>query len=79
MQSVLRQAIFDAISEQDVKAIITRQVELAKKGDQASLQFVMRYVLGFGSQPVVNQMNVIATDPATAAKIAVAAQKNSRK
>lgn len=68
MQSQLRQAVFDAISEDDVAAIVKKQVEKAKKGDDKSLQFVMRYVLGVGQPVTLQQVNVM--DVETAAKIA---------
>jgi hypothetical protein len=68
MQSQLRQAIFDAISEQDVAAIVKKQVEKAKEGDAASLQFVMKYVLGFGQNLTLQQINVV--DVETAARLA---------
>jgi hypothetical protein len=68
MQGQLRQAIFDAISVQDVTEIVKKQVEKAKAGDEKSLQFVMKYVLGFGQPISVQQINVVSTK--TAARIA---------
>ena len=68
MQGTLRQAIFDAISVQDVTEIVRKQVEKAKAGDEKSLQFVMKYVLGFGQPISVQQINVVGTK--TAARIA---------
>ena len=68
LQGRLRQAIFDAITEQDVAAIIKKQVEKAKEGDEKSLQFVMKYVLGFGQPITLQQINV--RDAKTAAKVA---------
>ncbi len=68
MQGRLRQAIFDAITEQDVSAIVKKQVEKAKAGDEKSLQFVMKYVLGFGQPITLQQINV--QDAKTAAKVA---------
>lgn len=68
MQGTLRQAIFDAISVQDVTEIVKRQVEKAKAGDEKSLQFVMKYVLGFGQPISVQQINVVSQK--AAAKIA---------
>ncbi len=68
MQGRLRQAIFDAITEQDVSAIVKKQVEKAKEGDEKSLQFVMKYVLGFGQPVTLQQINV--QDAKTAAKVA---------
>jgi hypothetical protein len=68
MQGRLRQAIFDAVTEQDVTAIIKKQIEKAKQGDDKSLQFVMKYVLGFGQPITLQQINV--KDAKTAAKVA---------
>jgi hypothetical protein len=68
MQGRLRQAIFDAITEQDVSSIVKKQVEKAKEGDEKSLQFVMKYVLGFGQPITLQQINV--QDAKTAAKVA---------
>ena len=68
MQGRLRQAIFDAITEQDVSTIVKKQVEKAKEGDEKSLQFVMKYVLGFGQPITLQQINV--QDAKTAAKVA---------
>ena len=70
MQQRLRQAIFDSIKESDVAAIVAKQVEKAKLGDENSLQFVMKYVLGFGQPVNYSQTNVLVTDVATAARIA---------
>ena len=70
MQGKLRQAIFDSINESDVAQIVAKQVEKAKQGDDAALQFVMKYVLGFGKPTTLQQINVITTDVATASKIA---------
>lgn len=67
MQGQLRQAIFDAITEQDVAEIVKKQVEKAKQGDDNSLQFVMKYVLGFGQPHTVQQINVM--DVETAARV----------
>jgi hypothetical protein len=64
MQGTLRQAIFDAISVQDVTEIVKKQVEKAKAGDEKSLQFVMKYVLGFGQPISVQQINVVSTKEA---------------
>ena len=69
MQQTLRQAIFDSISESDITAICKRQVEKAKDGDEASLQFVMKYMLGFGTPVKLQQINV-NTDAQTAVQIA---------
>jgi hypothetical protein len=68
MQAQLRQAIFDGINEQDVTDIVKRQVAKAKAGDEKSLQFVMKYVLGFGQPITLQQINVM--DVETAARLA---------
>lgn len=68
MQGRLRQAIFSSISEQDVAEMIKKQVEKAKAGDEKSLQFIMKYALGYGQPVTLQQVNVI--DTATAARIA---------
>lgn len=64
MQGQLRQAIFNAISMQDVTEIVKKQVEKAKAGDEKSLQFVMKYVLGFGQPISVQQINVVSAKAA---------------
>lgn len=74
MQHTLRQAIFDGIKTEDVTAIVKKQVELAKGGDTQSLQFVMKYVLGFGQQINLKQINV-NTDADTAKSIVNAKSK----
>jgi hypothetical protein len=74
MQNQLRQAIFGAITEQDVSQIIKKQVEKAKDGDDKALQFVMKYALGFGQPVTLQQVNVI--DTATAARIAKGAVRD---
>ena len=68
MQGQLRQAIFDSINESDVAEIVKKQVEKAKAGDDKALQFVMKYVLGFGQSITLQQINVM--DVETAARIA---------
>lgn len=42
----MRQAAMDAISENDIKAIVQAQVERAKKGDANALKFIFDQVLG---------------------------------
>jgi len=73
MQSRLRDAVYGAISEADVAAIIKKQVDKAKEGDARSLEFVAKYVLGFGQPVNIKNTTVIATDVATAARIAKSA------
>ena len=58
MQMELRQAIFNSITDADVVEIIKKQVEKAKEGDERSLQFVMKYVLGFGTPVTLQQINI---------------------
>lgn len=76
MQGQLRQAIFDSISESDVADIVKKQVEKAKAGDNKSLEFVMKYVLGFGQPLTLQQINV-TTDVEGAARISRAGKRNS--
>lgn len=42
----MRQAAQDAINEEDVRAIVAKQVEKAKEGDPAAMRFVFDYLLG---------------------------------
>ncbi len=67
MQSTLRQAIFNSITEDDIAELVKRQVDKAKSGDEKSLQFVMKYVLGYGQPITLQQINV--TDVETAARM----------
>jgi hypothetical protein len=69
MQNDLRAAMFNGITEADVKEIVAKQVERAKKGDAASLKFVFEQVIGTKTPISIKQTNVI-TDVATAARIA---------
>lgn len=55
-QTKLRQAMYDAVSETDVKAIVRQQVEAAKAGDKVAIKFVMDYVLA-SKQPVTLVQN----------------------
>lgn len=70
MQGRLRNAVFGAISEADIAAIIQKQVQKAKDGDEASLQFIAKYVLGFGTPVNIKQTTTVVADVATAARIA---------
>ena len=45
MAERLRTAMFSAITEEDVKEIITNQVAAAKKGDKAAIKFVFTYLM----------------------------------
>lgn len=69
MQSTLRQAMFDAISEADVAAIVKKQVEKAKAGDVNAAKFVLANVIGAASKTTIRQTNIV-TDVATAARLA---------
>jgi plasmid stability protein len=69
LQNDLRAAMFNGITEDDVRAIVAKQVERAKEGDPASLKFVFEQVLGTKTPISIKQTNVI-TDVATAARIA---------
>lgn len=69
-QRSLRSACFDAISADDVRDIVTRQVKKAKEGDANAIKFVMGHLLG-GSQPVKIQQTNVITDVETAARIAM--------
>lgn len=69
MQAELRMAMFDAISSEDVRAIVAKQIEKAKAGDDAAAKFVLAQVLGNNTPVKITQNNVI-TDVATAARIA---------
>ncbi len=59
MQGQLRQAIFDSITEQDVAEMVRSRSRKAKSGDDKALQFVMKYVLGFGQPVTLQQINVM--------------------
>lgn len=44
--ATLRQAMYDAVSEQDMKDIAAGLVKRAKEGDKAALTMLFEYVLG---------------------------------
>lgn len=44
--ATMRQAAMECISADDVKAIVQKQVELAKAGDEKAMKFVFEQVLG---------------------------------
>lgn len=77
MQAKLRSAIFDSISEADVQVIIQKQVEKAKAGDEKALQFVMKYVLGFGQQVNLNVAAIV--DVETGARLAKSATLEAKR
>jgi hypothetical protein len=70
MQSKLQQAVFDAVTEDDIQAIVAKQVEKAKEGDDKAMQYVMKYVVGFGSTTKLEQTNVLVATTEQAARIA---------
>jgi Zn-dependent metalloprotease len=68
-QAQLRAAVANSISEEDVVAIIQKQVEKAKAGNEAAAKFVLNHVLGTNTPINIRQTNII-TDPETAARLA---------
>ena len=68
-QAQLRAAVANSISEEDVVAIIQKQVEKAKAGNEAAAKFVLNQVLGASTPVTIRQTNIV-TDPVTAAKLA---------
>lgn len=68
-QAQMRSVVANSISEDDVRAIILKQVGKAKEGNEASAKFVLTHVLGASTPVTLRQTNII-TDPATAAKLA---------
>ena len=68
MQAELRMAMFDAISAEDVRAIVAKQIEKAKGGDESAAKFVLSQVLGNNTPVKITQNNMI-TDVATAARL----------
>jgi hypothetical protein len=67
-QSKLRQAIYGAVSESDVSAMVKKIVEDARAGDRKAQDLVFKYLLGAGGSPKIT-FNNLCTDPATAAKL----------
>lgn len=70
-QQSLRQAAFDAISEQDVKEIFTGVVKRAKEGDAAAIKIVCEYLLGGRAAPNVVVNNPVQVNQQLAAQPAV--------
>lgn len=70
MQASLRQAIFDAVSENDITEIVKKQVAKAKSGDERAANFVMKFAAGAGAPVTIKQTVVMVTDVATAARLA---------
>lgn len=74
-QAKLRQAIFNAVTENDVREIVQAQVAAAKKGDKQAIKFVMEYVLA-SKQPVTFvQQNHYGVEEAARAE----ARRNGRR
>lgn len=69
-QEKLRQAIFESVTEEDVKGIVRAQVDKAKAGDKAALKFVMEYIVGAKNQPTKLVQQNYYQDVATAARMA---------
>lgn len=67
-QAKLRAAIFDAVSEEDVQAIVKNQVEQAKQGKESAVKFVMTHILGTQTPIQIKQTNIV-TDIETAARL----------
>lgn len=65
-QAKLRAAVYNGISEQDVKQVVAALVQKAKKGDRTALKFLFEHVLGSGLKTAV-QNNYIVERPAPAA------------
>lgn len=75
LQSRLRAASFNAISEDDVKQIVQKQVKLAKEGNVDSVRFLWKYSLGFGQPITFQQTNIMSADPRV---IDIMSQQNPR-
>jgi hypothetical protein len=60
----LREAMFDAIKEEDIRQMMQTIVEKAKAGDAQSQKMVFEYVLGGGVKKIVN--NNLIVPPAEA-------------
>ena len=70
MQHKLRQAAFDSIREDQISAIMQKQIDKAMAGDSTSAQFVMKFAAGLGNPTTIRQTNILCTDVETAAKLA---------
>ena len=68
-QAKMRAVVANSISEEDIKAIVAKQVEKAKQGNESAAKFVLTHVLGCGTPVKIQQTNII-TDPETAARLA---------
>ena len=74
-QTKLRQAVLDAVTENDVVEIVKNQVKLAKEGDKAAIRFVMDYVVGARQNVTLVQQNIYGNDGVA---IAAQAEKQGR-
>jgi hypothetical protein len=61
-QSSMRQAFFEGVTEDDIRAIVGKLVADAKGGDKAAARIILSYAVG-NPQVSVKQA-VIVTDPA---------------
>ena len=50
-----RNAVSEAITEDDIKQIVKKQVELAKSGDQRACRFIFDFLLGGTKPPNLTQ------------------------
>lgn len=63
-QVKLRQAMFDAVTEDDVKEIVRAHVDAAKKGDAAAIRFVTDVLLGSKQAVTLVQNNQYGVEEA---------------
>jgi DNA-binding CsgD family transcriptional regulator len=63
----LRDAAYDAIREDDVKAIIQKQVEKAKEGDAKATSFLLNFLTK--PAPSIRVEQVVVKEPAKARKV----------
>ena len=68
-QAKMRGVVANSIGEDDIKAIIDKQVEKAKAGSESAAKFVLTHVLGSNTPVTIRQTNII-TDVETAARLA---------
>lgn len=73
----LRQALFDAVTEGDVKEIAQGLVERAKKGDMAATKLVLTYLVGGGGLHLHNHQTII--QPSATSPKAIACQNGKGK
>lgn len=68
-QASLQAAMFNAITEDDIAAIVQKQVAKAKAGDENAIKFVMSTILG-ANRPVKINQTLVVTDVETGARLA---------